>query len=266
MEKQQSDEAKISEYRILIESSICWQKKEDFLKIIGDFINGGLNADDFKQKYLSLEDEIGEKCDNYTFSIENDLINPETELEIYFPSKAADFSTIIFLTLDSLIRLYSPDITYGQSNHYRYSENELRRRVKNEILPILKDLQIWNSVDEIHLQLVEYQINYRTNSKLIDQLNWKNRDQYIELLEEYLKGSSSFLNFMEKYRSIVETAKKLETKSIKLTYHYQAEGFSNHILTLIQLFYSYQTGFEISSKIFEYWVRKILVEMKNHYG
>ena len=70
----------------------------------------------------------------------------------------------------------------------------------------------------------------------MDQLNWENQDQYFELIEEFLNGSSNFLNFKERYQSILRVGKDLESNSISLKINYQAFGFSNYIEILIQLF------------------------------
>ncbi len=100
---------------------------------------------------------------------------------------------------------------------------------------------------------------------LVDQLNWDAKNQYFKLIEEFLGESSSFLNFKKKYESHVKVAKKLESNSIFLEPSYQALGFSNFSRILIQLFDRYQVDPELSPKIFKSWVRKILLEMKNHY-
>ena len=70
----------------------------------------------------------------------------------------------------------------------------------------------------------------------MDQLNWENQDQYFELIEEFLNGYSNFLNFKERYQSILRVGKDLESNSISLKINYQAFGFSNYIEILIQLF------------------------------
>nr|AZJ16665.1 hypothetical protein [Seminavis robusta] len=142
-------------------------------------------------------------------------------------------------------------------------------------------MQLSHQSDREKLLLYFYQLqkvdpivkDYRTNyngsrdfSQLVDQLNWENQEQYIELIDEFLNGSSNFLNFKERYQSIVRVGKKLESNSISLKINYQALGFSNHILILIQLFDSYQIDSRISPKVFKSWVRTLLFEMKNHYS
>ena len=106
----------------------------------------------------------------------------------------------------------------------------------------------------------------RDFSELVDQLSWEIKDQYFELIEEFLDESSNFLNFKKKYESLVKVAKELESNSIFLEPSYQALGFSNLVHILIQLFDRYQMDPEISPKVFKSWVRKILLEMKNYYS
>jgi hypothetical protein len=133
--------------------------------------------------------------------------------------------------------------------------------------------EVYDSIREIYLQLEAIVRDYRGNSKLslnrlelIDQFNWENRELYIELIEKYLDDSSNFLNFKEIYHSIVEVAKELESNSISFKLNYQALGFSNYPLILIQLFDNGQRDSNISPRVFKSWVRKILFEIKNHYS
>ena len=128
-------------------------------------------------------------------------------------------------------------------------------------------------IEEIYLQIQEILKEDRTTfkdstdfSELVDQLNWETKDQYFELIEEFLDESSNFLNFKERYQSLVKVAKELESNSIFLEPSYQALGFSNFIDIIIELFDSYQMNPEISPKVFKSWVRKIFLEMKNHYS
>lgn len=74
----------------------------------------------------------------------------------------------------------------------------------------------------------------------------------MELIEEFLDESSNFLNLKERYQSIVRVGKELESNSISLKINYQALGFSNYILILIQLFDSYQKDSRMTPKVFKY--------------
>lgn len=132
---------------------------------------------------------------------------------------------------------------------------------------------IVKEMNEISLQIQEILKEDRTPfknsmnfSELVDQLNWETKDQYFELIEGFLDESSNFLNFKKEYKSVVKVAKELESNSIFLEPSYQALGFSNFIHILIQHFDRYQMDTEISPKVFKSWVRKIFLEMKNHYS
>ena len=140
-----------------------------------------------------------------------------------------------------------------------------------EALATIINLETYNSIKEIYLELQRIRKNYRSEwqnskdfSKLVDQLNWETKDQYFDLIEEFLDDSSNFLEFKERYQSILKVAKELESNSIFLKPSYQALGFSNFIQILIQLFDSYQTDSRISPKVFKSWVRIIFSQMKNH--
>ena len=56
-------------------------------------------------------------------------------------------------------------------------------------------------IEEIYLQIQEILKEDRTTfkdstdlSELVDQLSWETKDQYFELIEEFLDESSNFLN------------------------------------------------------------------------
>lgn len=130
-----------------------------------------------------------------------------------------------------------------------------------------------SSVNEIYIELQNIFRNYRGNAKissnfaeLADQLNWENKDHYIELIEAFLADSSNFLQIKERYKSILKVAKELDSNSISFKLDYQALGFSNYLLIVIQLFDRCQMDPKFSSRIFKSWVRKILFELKNHYS
>ena len=136
-----------------------------------------------------------------------------------------------------------------------------------------KKLENYNSIKEIYLKIQKFlkedHIILKNSidfSELVDRLNWETKDQYFELIEGFLDESSNFLNVKKRYESIVKVAKELESNSIFLKPNYQALGFSNYIHILIQLFDNYQINSNISPRVFKYWVRKILFEMKNHYS
>jgi len=78
-----------------------------------------------------------------------------------------------------------------------------------------------------HLELLnqqgdEFESKLRTYSIiLIDHLNWEIRDQYLELLENYMKGKMASFNFIikfeERYDSIEKVADLLKSKQVLLS-------------------------------------------------
>ena len=134
-------------------------------------------------------------------------------------------------------------------------------------------IELENSMEEIYLLVQEILKEDESTWKdptdfgeLLDQWNWEIKDQYFELIEEFLDDSSNFLKFKKKYESLLKVAKEFESNSIFLEPNYQALGFSNFIHILIELFDRYQMDAEISPKVFKSWVRIIFLEMKNHYS
>nr|UVG41935.1 hypothetical protein [Navicula tsukamotoi] len=219
------------------------------------FLNGKISEGTLKIEFL----EIQKSHEQVQQVLESNLIilspNPNSDHladlidELYWVLE--DLSVDSTLSLEELGSLI-------KENKYEEAEKKKQR-------------EIYNSVKEIYLQIQEILKEDRTTlknstdfSKLVDQLSWETKDQYFELIEEFLDESINFLNFKKKYESLVKVAKELESNSIFLEPSYQALGFSNFIHILIQLFDRYQMDPEISPKVFKYWVRKILLKMKNH--
>ena len=221
------------------------------------FLNGKISEGTLKIGFLGIQ----ESHEQVQQGLESNLIilspNPNSDsvadliYELYWVLEDLSVdSTLSLEELESLIK----------ENKYEEAEKK-------------KEREIYNSVKKIYLKIQSIVKDYRTNynvsrdfSQLVDQLNWENQDQYIELIDEFLNGSSNFLNFKERYQSIVRVGKELESNSISLKINYQALGFSNHILILIQLFDSYQIDSRISPKVFKSWVRTLLFQMKSHYS
>ena len=127
-----------------------------------------------------------------------------------------------------------------------------------------KSCQIFSSVRENYNQLKTVVEDCPTNvanfSHLVDQLNWENQNQFIDLIEQFLhEDSKDLLELKNKYESVLKVAEELQSNSISLKLNYRALGFSNWIQLLIQLFDS-----SISPKVFKSWVEIILLQMKNH--
>jgi hypothetical protein len=233
--------SELGQYSCMLEAHLDWQGREGYLKLIENFQKGKIQDFEFcfafEERGLLMTDIL-------------DIL--ESNLILLSPhEKSNHFSSFVSGTID-VCRSYIENA----------EDNDEDSKIEFE-----------NSIEEIYLQLQSIVKDYRTNynvsrdfSQLVDQLNWENQDQYIELINEFLKGSSNFLNFKERYQSIVRVGKELESNSISLKIHYQALGFSNHILILIQLFDSYQTDYRISPKVFKSWVRTLLFEMENHYS
>ena len=237
----QEDSSELRQYSCMLEAHLDWAGCKEYLKLLENFQ---------KRKIQDCE---------FCFAFEERGL----------------LSTDISQILQSNLILLSP---HKKDNHFSnfvsiiidicktYIENADNNDEDSEI-------EFENSIEEIYLQIQEILKEDRTTfkdsmdfSELLDQLNWEIKDQYFGLIEEFLDESNNFLNFKKKYESLVKIAKELESNSIFLDPSYQALGFSNFIHILIQLFDRYQMDPEISPKVFKYWVRKILLEMNNHYS
>ena len=224
-----------------VETYLDWEGRESYLKLLENFQNSTISTVEFcfafEQRGL-LIDKIGK-----LLTLNSIVLSPQ--------KKHTDFSSFVSITID-ICKSYIENADNNDEN----SEIEFKNLIGEIYLKIQKILK----EDRITFK------DYRNFSQLLDQLNWQLKDQYFELIEEFLDESSNFLNFKKKYESIVEVAKELESNSIFLEPSYQALGVSNFIHILIQLFDRYQMDPEISPKVFKSWVRKILLEMKNHYS
>jgi hypothetical protein len=158
-------------------------------------------------------------------------------------------------------------------NEEQVFEAVIQSEPYQEALANIKARDLHNYVEKIYLELNNIFKNYRENAKissnfseLADQLNWENRDYYIELIEAFLADSSNFLQIKQQYESIIKVAKQLDSNSISFKLNYQGFGFSNYLIILIKFFEFYQVDSRISPKVFKSWVEKILFEIKNHYS
>lgn len=51
---------------------------------------------------------------------------------------------------------------------------------------------------------------------MIAHLHWQNREQYFELIEQFLNGPINFLDLRKKYRSVSDAVERLEAELILL--------------------------------------------------
>ena len=250
------DYLELLDYSVKTSARLELELLDCYLNLLEQFLEGRISAGELFSEYVKLQ--------NWQDQIHNRL---KSNLIILSPQQK------VYPVDDLLNSLYWTLEEMSLESEQQFFEAVVKKESYYGALATIKDRRIYNSIKEIYLQLQSIVKDYRTNcnvsrdlSQLVDQLNWENQDQYIELINEFLNGSSNFLNFKERYKSILKVAKDLELNSISLKLNYQALGFSNFIHILIQLFDRYQMNPEISPKVFKSWVRKILLEMKNHYS
>ena len=233
--------SELRQYSCMLEANLDWQGREGYLKLLENFQKGKIQDFEF---CFAFEDR-GLLISNISDILESNLIT------LSLHEKSNDLASFISVTID-ICKSYIENA----------DENDENSQIEFE-----------NLIEEIYLEIQEILKEDRTTfkdsrdfSELLDQLNWETKDQYFELVEEFLDESSNFLKFKKKYESLLKVAKELESNSIFLEPSYQALGFSNFIQILIELFDRYQMEAEISPKVFKSWVRTLLFEMKNHYS
>ena len=226
-----------------------------YLTLLEEFLESKISAGELFSKYLKLQDWQSEIKNN----LEANLI-VLLSLEKEFPID--DLLYNLYWILEEMSEISDDQFFEAVSKEENY----------NMAIESIRNRDLYNSINKIYIQLHDIATNYRSNynisdnfKQLVDQLSWENKIQYTELIEQYLDNSISFLNFIEKYQSIVKVAKKLESNSIALKLDYQALGFSNYIKILIELFENYYINKKITAEVFKRWVREIFFEIKTHY-
>ena len=252
----ESDYLELLGYSVKTYTRLELELLDCYLNLLEQFLEGRISSGGLFLDYVELQ--------NWQEKIHDKL---KSNLIILSPQQK------VYPVNDLLDSLYWTLEEQSIVSEQQFFEAVVKEENYDEALATIKYRDLYNSIKEIYLQLQSIVKDYRTNcnvsrdlSQLVDQLNWENQDQYIELINEFLNDSSNFLNFKERYQSIVRVGKELESNSISLKINYQALGFSNYILLLIQLFDSYQIDSRISPKVFKSWVRTLLFEMKNHYS
>jgi type III secretory pathway component EscV len=133
LNKLNSDQKKIRNYRIIIESAVQWESRETFLELTQSFVRKEMDGDTFESKFLELERENNRKIKKIREAIEEDQMSIP---DFYYSSKSKEFvNTLsnIFFALDS----FEPD--QKDWNDYVYSESQLRFLIQEAYLPILQE-------------------------------------------------------------------------------------------------------------------------------
>ena len=224
-------------YSCMVTNYLDWQGRQGYLELLEKFQKGTM--EDYLFYFAMYERNL--LIDDIRSRLESNLI--------VLPLKYnKDFSDKFDYLMDICTDYIDIDFEYENTMVER---RDWVQKIYFQIQEILKD---------------DDTTTFKNFTELVDQLNWEIKDQYFMLIESFLDESINFLNLKKKSEAVIEIAKEFELNSIILKPTYQALGFSNFIHILIQLFDRYQANPEMSPKLFKYWVRKILLEMKNHYS
>lgn len=248
-----SDFLELLDYFAAIDSQLTLESYQLYANLIEKFLEVKISSGELAVEFFKIE-ELHKKI----------LDRLKSNYLILLPNEQADLVGELITDISWILQ----DLSFRDDICSQFSNEFKREEALNNF-----ESRIYTSIREIYLQLESIVKNYQENSKfsynfleLLDQLNWINRELYIELIQKYLDGSSSSLNLKETYQSVVEVAEELESNSIPLKLNYQALGFSNYLLILIQLLDRSQIDSNITSYVLKNWVRKILFEIKNHYS
>lgn len=128
--------------------------------------------------------------------------------------------------------------------------------------------------NEFKLPLGEQYSEYKNYSAMMENhLHWENRGHYFELIEKFLRSPLSFLDLSQKYKTIMNAQKMLESEFILLESHPASDGFENFIFDIISLSERYcpdsdlqfRESHEFSEKEIKNIVQEIFIEMKEKY-
>ena len=157
-------------------------------------------------------------------------------------------------------------------------DKDLEKKYQN--LNKKRRYELLNYNKKRHLELLnkqgdEFKSKLRTYSIiLIDQLNWEIRDQYLELVEEYIeKKIDSFnfrIRFSERYESIEKVADLLKSNRVLLSPNKNSLDFGDLLSKIDDCCkaYSddpepYRNKFEIGDVEFQTLIEKIYLEIQN---
>ena len=140
--------------------------------------------------------------------------------------------------------------------------------------------ELWNYDKKRHLELLnqqgdEFKSKLRTYSIiLIDHLNWEIRDQYLELLENYMEEKIDSFNFImkfeERYDSIEKVADLLKSNRVLLSPDENSLDFGDFLSQIDSCckVYSdnpepFQQKFELGDVEFRISIEKIYLKIQN---
>ena len=148
-ESQQSDKPiqsvktpsqKLITYISIIENSVFWSSRENYLELLQSFLSKKIDAKTFTFEFCDLRGQDMDNASELCEKIENDIVPIP---DFYYTHKAACFISIIdelFFDIDR----YEPNIENSDNiddydlNNVTYSENELRWVIQEKFVPRLQ--------------------------------------------------------------------------------------------------------------------------------
>lgn len=154
--------SELRQYSCILEAHLDWQGREGYLKLLENFQKGKIQDFEF---CFAFEDR------GLLISDISDIL--KSNLILLSPhEKSNHFSSFVSVTID-ICKSY---IENADDN-----DEDSKIEFENLIEEILKE-------DRTTFK------DSRDFSELVDQLSWETKNQYFELIEEFLDESSNFLN------------------------------------------------------------------------
>ena len=167
-----------------------WESRDSYTELMDKFLQGKISEGELQTAFLEIQ-EVHERLMQV---LESNLIilspNPNSD---YF----GDLTDQLYWVLDDLPADSTLSLEEVQSlineNKYEEAEEKKQRQNYNDVKEIYLEMQNLLNKDSTTFQ------NDKNFSKLVDDLHWETKDQYFELIEEFLDGSSNFLTFKKKW-------------------------------------------------------------------
>jgi len=111
----------------MFEDQIFWESRRSYFKIINDFLTNQIDGNNFCTQIQNLRGENLEQAEEAV----RDL---EFKTDFKFTSKSIGFTDLVD-DLNSFAELFKLELNNSESNESSFSENVIRSKIKEMILP-----------------------------------------------------------------------------------------------------------------------------------
>ena len=107
------------QYISLLCDQIHWEKANEYLKLVGSFVNNNIKADEFQDQFYELRRSAEDYYDQLLTQLKQEVQSGELIItEIAINPKSKGFASVIVNYIFDLVELYDPDITFTENLQY----------------------------------------------------------------------------------------------------------------------------------------------------